>query len=63
MLVNDNSLLRNVEYNASQEKKKLSRNSLRDGPIGIKETFRDSSIDMKSRIVGFLKQAKNCVSD
>jgi len=29
MFVNDNSLLRNVEYNVSQEKNKLSRNYLR----------------------------------
>jgi len=28
-----------------------------------KETLQDSSIDMKSRLVGFLKQAKNRVSD
>jgi len=35
MLVSDNT----AEYNVSRERKKLSRNSLRDGPIGIKETF------------------------
>ena len=33
------------------------------GAMDIKETFLDSSIDMKSRLVGFLKQAKNGVSD
>ena len=34
-----------------------------DGAIGRKETFYDTYIDMKSRLVGLLKQAKNCVSD
>jgi len=36
-----------VEYNVSQEKKKLARNYLYDGAIGRKETFYDSSIYMK----------------
>ena len=47
MLVNDNT----AEYNVSQEKRKYHEN-IHDGAIG-----------MKSRLVGFLKQAKNCVSD
>ena len=34
-----------------------------DDAIGMTETFQDSFIDMKSRLVGFLKQAKNRVSD
>jgi len=44
-------------------KKKNHRGTICDGAIGIKETFWDSSIEMKSWLVGFLKQAKNCVSD
>ena len=57
MVVNDN----NAEYNVSQEEKKQSQNHLR-WHYRHKETFWDSYIDMKSRLVG-LKQAKNCVSD
>jgi len=45
------------------EKRRNYHETIYDGAIGIKETFEDSSIDMKSRIVGFSKQAKNLVSD
>jgi len=58
MLVNDNT----AEYNVSQEKKKLSRDYLR-WRYRHKRNFLGSSIDMKSQRVGFLKQAKNHVSD
>jgi len=34
-----------------------------DGAIGIKKTFQGTSMDMKNRLVGFLTQAKNAVSD
>jgi len=47
MLVNDNT----AEYNVSQEKKKHH------------ETMHDGAIGTKSRLVGFIKQAKNRVSD
>jgi len=52
MLVKDNT----AEYIVYHE-------TIYDGAIGIKETFKDSSMDMKSRLVGFLKQAKNRVID
>ena len=45
------------------KKKKNYDDTIYDGAIDTKETFQDSSIDMKSRLVGFLKQAKNRVSD
>jgi len=44
-------------------RKKNYHESIYDGAIGIKESFQDSFIDMKSRLVGFLKQAENRVSD
>ena len=47
MLVNDNT----AEYNVSQEKRNYH------------ETIHDGAIGMKSRLGGFLKQAKNRVSD
>jgi len=50
-----------VEYSVSQEKRNYHETIY--GAVDIKETFWDSSIDMKSRLVGFLKQAKNRVSD
>ena len=60
MLVNDNT----AEHNVSQEKKKLRyHETIYNGAIGVKDTFWDSAIDMKSRLVGFLKQAKDRVSD
>jgi len=37
------------------KKKSHYHETIYDGAIGIKETFQDSSIDMKSRIVGFSK--------
>jgi len=55
-------ILRSVEYNVSQEKRNY-RETIYDDAIGIKETSWDSSIYMKSRLVGFLKQAKNRESD
>jgi len=55
-------ILRSIKYNVSQEKINYHE-TIYDGAIGIKETFWDSSIDVKSRLVGFLKQAKNRVSD
>jgi len=45
------------------KKKRNYHETIYNGAIGIKETFWDSAIDMKSRLVGFLKQAKNRVSD
>jgi len=48
ILVNDNA----AEYNVSQEKKET-----------IMKLSTVALIGMKSRLVGFLKQAKNCVSD
>jgi len=45
------------------KKKRKYHETIYDGAVGIKETFYDSSIDMKSRLVGFLNQAKNRVSD
>jgi len=58
MLVNYNT----AEYNVSHEKRNYHE-TIYDGAIDIKETFQNSSIDMKSRLVDFLKQAKNRVSD
>jgi len=58
LLVNDNT----VGYNVSQEKKTLSRNYLR-WRYRRKRNFLGSAIDKKSRLVGFLKQAKNRVSN
>jgi len=57
MLVNDNT----AEYNVSQEKRNYHA-TIYDGAVGIKETFEDISVDMQSRLVGVLKQAKNSVS-
>jgi len=51
-----------VGYNVSQEKKTLSRNYLR-WRYRRKRNFLGSAIDKKSRLVGFLKQAKNRVSN
>jgi len=45
------------------KKKRNNNETIYDGAIGMKKTFQDSSIDMKSRLVGFLKQPKNSVSD
>jgi len=45
------------------KKKRNNHETIYDGAIGIKETFKDSSLDMKSRLVGFLKQVKDRVSD
>ena len=45
------------------KKKRNNNETIYDGTIGIKETFWDSFTDMKSRLVGFLKQVKNQVSD
>jgi len=45
------------------KKKRNYHESIYGGAMDIKETFWHSSIDMKSRLVGFLKQAKNRVSD
>jgi len=45
------------------KQKRNYRETIYDGAIGIKETNWDSSIDMKRRLVGFLKQVKNRVSD
>ena len=45
------------------KKKRNYHETIYDGAMDIKETFQDSSIDMKSRLVGFLKQAKNRLSD
>jgi len=39
------------------------KETIYNGAIGIKETFWDSAVDTKCRLVGFLKQAKNCVCD
>jgi len=58
MLVKDNT----AEYIVSQQKRNYHE-TIYDGAIGIKETFEDSSTDMKSRRIDFLKQAKNCVID
>jgi len=58
MLVSGNT----AEYNVSQEKRNYHE-TIYNGATVIKETFWDSAIDMKSRLVGFLKQAKNRVSD
>jgi len=44
-------------------KKRNYHETIYNGVVGVKETFWDSAIDMKSRLVGFLKQAKNRVSD
>ena len=44
-------------------KKKNYDETIYDGAIGTKETSWDSSTDMKSWLVGLLKQAKNRVSD
>ena len=45
------------------KKKRNYHETIYNSAIGVKETFWDSAIDMKSRLVGFLKQAKNRVSD
>jgi len=45
------------------KKKRNYNETIYNGATVIKETFWDSAIDMKSRLVGFLKQAKNRVSD
>jgi len=58
MLVKDNT----AEYIVSQEKINYHE-TIYDGAMGMKQTFEDSSMDMKSRLVGFLKQAKNRVID
>ena len=51
-----------TEYIVSQQKRNYHK-TIYDGAIGIKETFEDSSMDMKSRLKNFLKQAKNHVID
>ena len=58
MLVKDNT----AENIVSQEKINYHE-TIYDGAMGMKQTFEDSSMDMKSRLVGFLKQAKNRVID
>jgi len=58
MLVKDDT----AEYIVSQENRNYHE-TIYDGAIGTKETFEDSSMDMKSRLVGSLKQAKNRVID
>jgi len=45
------------------KKKRNYHETIYDRAIGIKETFKDSFADVKRRLVGFLKQAKNRVSD
>ena len=45
------------------KKKRNYHETIYGSAMDIKETFQDSSIDMKNRLVGFLKQPKNCVSD
>ena len=45
------------------KKKRNYYETIYDGAIGIKETFKDSATDMKSWLVGFSKQAKNRMSD
>jgi len=45
------------------KKKRNHHETIYDGAVGIKGAFYDSPIDMKRRFVGFLKQAKNRVSD
>jgi len=45
------------------KKKRNYHETIYNGAIGVKQTFWDSAIDMKSRLVGFLKQGKNRVSD
>ena len=55
MIVNDNP----AEYNISQKKETVTKIST----ISIEKTFQDNSRDVKSRLVGFLKQAKNRVND
>jgi len=45
------------------KKKRNYHQIIYNGAISIKETFWDSAIDMKSRLVGFLRQAKNRMSD
>jgi len=45
------------------KKKRNYHETVYDGAIGIKETLWDSAIDMKRGLVGYLKQAKNRVSD
>jgi len=44
------------------KKKRNYHEIIYDGAVGIKETFWDNAIDMKSRLVGFL-QAKKRLSD
>jgi len=58
MLVKDNT----AEYIVSQQKRNYHE-TIYDGAIGIKETFEDSSMHMKSQFISFLKQAKNRVID
>jgi len=45
------------------KKKRNYHETIHNGAIGVKETFWDSAMDTKSRLVGFLKQAKNLVDD
>jgi len=45
------------------KKKRNHHENIYNSAIGIKETLWDSAIDMKSRLIGFLKQAKNRVGD
>ena len=45
------------------KKKRSYQETIYGGAVDIKETFYHSSVDMKSRLVSFLKQAKNRVSD
>jgi len=47
MLVNDNT----AEYNVSRKKRNYHE-AIHHGPTGVKQTFWDSAIDMKSRLVG-----------
>jgi len=53
MLVKDNT----AEYIVSQQKRNYHE-TIYDGAIGIKETFEDSSIDMKSRLIDFFKTSQ-----
>ena len=53
MLVKDNT----AEYIVSQQKRNYHE-TIYDGAIGIKETFEDSSMDMKSRLIDFFKTSQ-----
>ena len=44
-------------------KKRNYHETIYNGAIGIKTNFWDSTIDMKSRLVGFLKQAQIRMGD